>query len=513
MGIYLIMFLEEKEGGIMKKISLLVIIFLIISLITSCGIGDLANENLNQDKNIIEKADEEKNAEDKPIDEKEDEITKDKDIKEGEDQTPIDEEEKIQRQIDEKDQDESKDKRKEFLIVSENVSNLKTIEKKGYATVNDLNVRSLGSMKGKIITVIDKGVEVYVFGERDSWYYVEYAKNKQGWIYSRYIQVSPIKNLPPKDPPKTPDLRKIEKKGDVTVNNLNVRTLGSTKGKIITSLNKGIRVHVFGEKDNWYYVEYAKNKKGWVFSDYVKLDRGGSPPKDTSSLSNKSYSWYFIRNSKHQQPGFDKTYKALLDKYDGITIGNKNTKKIFLTFDNGYENGYTLKILDILKRQNIRVAFFVQGTYIDANPDIVKRMAKEGHLVLNHTNNHPEMPSISQSKLDQEINIVAQKYKKLTGQNMQKFLRPPSGVFSERTLADTKKLGYRTVFWSMAYRDWVVDDQPGKAASYKHVVDNVHSGAVILLHAVSKSNTEALEDIIKELKRQGYSFKLLTQYP
>ena len=308
-------------------------------------------------------------------------------------------------------------------------------------------------------------------------------------------------------------LKVIEKKGYVTVNGLNVRNLGSMKGKVLTSINKGVEVHIFGEKDNWYYVEYAKDKKGWVYSRYIQFEKIKSSPIDTSLLSNKSYNWYFVRNNKHQQPGFDKTYKSMLDKYQGIAIGNKNKKDIFLTFDNGYENGYTNKILDILKRQNIKVGFFVQGTYIDKNPEIVRRMVKEGHIVLNHTNNHPQMPTLSKEKLRYEINIVEEKYKKVTGKDMLKFIRPPSGTFSERTLAESKNLGYRSVFWSMAYRDWVVDDQPGKQASYKHVTDNIHNGAVILLHSVSKSNTEALEDIIKELKRQGYNFKLLTQYP
>ena len=172
-----------------------------------------------------------------------------------------------------------------------------------------------------------------------------------------------------------------------------------------------------------------------------------------------------------------------------------------------------MKILDTLKKQNVKVGFFVQGTYIDQNPTIVKRMVSDGHIVLNHTNTHPALPTLSKEQLKNEINTVAEKYKKLTGKEMLKFFRPPSGIFSERTLAETKNLGYRTVFWSMAYKDWDVNDQPGKAASYKHVTDNIHNGAVILLHSVSKSNSEALEDIIIELKKQGYNFKLLTQYP
>lgn len=381
----------------------------------------------------------------------------------------------------------------------------KIIENKGYVIASRLNVRTLGSMRGKIITTIPKGVEVHVFREESNWYYVEYARNKRGWVYSKYI------NLKKDDDPKSKDLNIIEKKGYVTVYGLNVRTLGSMKGKIITVINKGVEVHIFGEKNNWYYVEYARNKRGWVYSKYINFKK--SSQIDTSSLSNKSYSWYFIRNNKNEQPGFDKDYKALLDKYSGITIGNKNKKDIFLTFDNGYENGYTNQILDILKSQNVKASFFVQGTYIDKNPEIVKRMVREGHIVLNHTNNHPKMPTLTNDKLKYQINIVEEKYKNLTGEEMHKFLRPPSGAFSEKTLAETKNLGYRTVFWSMAHRDWLVNDQPGQAASYKHVTDNIHNGAVILLHSVSKSNTQALEDIIKELKTKGYNFKLLTEYP
>ncbi len=433
MGIYLIGFPREG-GGKMKKFSLIVILILLVSLITSCGIGDFVNRDLKDDENIVEKANEEKNEgknEAEKIEDKKSEDKKKEDIDENKKEDQLLEEKEEARDIN-LEEDKDTNIKREYKISSAIKNELKTIEKRAYSTVNSLNVRSLGSMKGKIITSIDRGVEVHVFGERDKWYYVEYAKNKKGWVYSKYIQFDPIK----------------------------------------------------------------------------KPGTG-----DTSSLSNKSYSWYFIRNNKHQQPGFDKAYKALLDKYNGIAIGNKNKKDIFLTFDNGYENGYTVRILDILKRQNIKVAFFVQGTYIDSNPEIVKRMAREGHLVLNHTNKHPQMPSISQARLKEEINLVAQKYKKVTGRDMKKFLRPPSGVFSERSLADTKSLGYRTVFWSMAYRDWLVDDQPGKSAAYKHVVDNIHNGAVILLHSVSKSNTEALEDIIKELKRQGYNFKLLSEFP
>lgn len=448
----------------MKKFSIYILFIIIVSLVTSCGIDQTGNKDLNEDKNLVEKPKEEIAIEKEVVVEgveeqqqEQEEIENDKDNKDED--TPKDNEQENKEELEKNDEQEiEKD--------TEEIEN-KDIEQEKDSLGKNANVAESFGKKNEATTVALKTLVLNI----------------------------------------------IEKKGYITVDDLNVRTLGSMKGRILTDIDRGVEVHIFGEKNNWYYVEYAKNKRGWVYSRYIQFERIKSSPIDTSSLSNKSYNWYFIRNNKHDQPGFDKSYKKMLGKYEGIAIGNKNKKDIFLTFDNGYENGYTNKILDILKRQNIKVGFFVQGTYIDKNPEIVRRMVKEGHIVLNHTNNHPQMPTLSKEKLVYEINVVAEKYKKVTGQEMLKLIRPPSGAFSERTLAEARNLGYRSVFWSMAYRDWVVNDQPGKQAAYKHVTDNIHNGAVILLHSVSKSNTEALEDIIKELKRQGYEFKLLTQYP
>ena len=133
-------------------------------------------------------------------------------------------------------------------------------------------------------------------------------------------------------------------------------------------------------------------------------------------------------------------------------------------------------------------------------------MVEEGHLVGNHTENHPNMAAISDETLYEEITSLSDKYVNLTGQEMDPFLRPPSGKYSEKSLYLTRKLGYRTIFWSMAYKDWETDNQPGKQAAYDHVMSNYHNGAIILLHAVSESNTQALDDILKDLKALGYRF-------
>lgn len=181
-----------------------------------------------------------------------------------------------------------------------------------------------------------------------------------------------------------------------------------------------------------------------------------------------------------------------------------NSHKIYLTFDCGYELGYTSAILDTLKQHDVKAAFFITGQYIKTRPDLVLRMHQEGHLVCNHTWNHPDMSTLSQSQIEQELGQLEEAYRKLTGSSLDPYLRPPMGRYSEYSLAQTSRLGYSTVFWSLAFKDWDPNQQPGAEVSYREVMNNIHPGAVILLHAVSKSNTEALDKILTDLKAQGY---------
>ncbi|MDD3365396.1 MAG: polysaccharide deacetylase family protein, partial [Syntrophomonas sp.] len=197
---------------------------------------------------------------------------------------------------------------------------------------------------------------------------------------------------------------------------------------------------------------------------------------------------------------------ALLAENNAFYLLPNNSKKIYLTFDCGYELGYTSKILDILSSKQVKAAFFITGQFIQTQPDLVKRMQSSRHLVCNHTLNHPDLPTLSQDKFTQEIKSLEQKYSDLTGGQMARYLRPPMGNYSPATLKWTNELGYATVFWSMAFQDWDPNKQPGAAFSHKHVLDNIHPGAVILLHAVSQSDTEALEQIITDLQAQGYVF-------
>jgi peptidoglycan-N-acetylmuramic acid deacetylase len=228
----------------------------------------------------------------------------------------------------------------------------------------------------------------------------------------------------------------------------------------------------------------------------------------TGSLSNDKKGWGLKRNDSHQQPEMSASTSAGLSKYGAYWIGSPDEKTLYLTFDEGYENGYTPQILDILKANDVKAAFFVTGHYLKSQPELVKRMVNEGHIVGNHTDSHPSLPGVSDEEIKKELQVVEQAYEQLTGRKDMKYLRPPMGEYSERTLAVTRELGYHNIFWSMAFVDWV--PMPGGPdEAYQSVMDNLHNGALILLHAVSKDNTEALDRILKDTKAQGYTFKTL----
>lgn len=226
-----------------------------------------------------------------------------------------------------------------------------------------------------------------------------------------------------------------------------------------------------------------------------------------AGLSNETVAWGLKKN-KGAPPEVDAQAAALLERYGGVYKTNAE-KTLYLTFDEGYENGYTAQILDVLKKTGVPAAFFITGDYLKSQPELVKRMAEEGHCVGNHTYGHPSMPSVESDKaLAEDILALSNAYTELTGKKMT-LLRPPMGEFSERTLAITKDLGLKTVLWSFAYVDWQRDAVYGAQYAYERIVPYVHDGAVILLHAVSKDNADALERVITDLQAQGYTFKAL----
>lgn len=204
--------------------------------------------------------------------------------------------------------------------------------------------------------------------------------------------------------------------------------------------------------------------------------------------------------------------KSFLKKYDSYFVGNENEKVIYLTFDCGYEAGYTNNILDVLKKHNVKATFFVVGNYLTSSPDIVKRMDSEGHIVANHTYTHPDMSEISsEESFFKELNEVEKEYEKVTGKKMQKFYRPPRGKFSESNLANAQKLGYKTIFWSLAYVDWLKDKQPTKEEAFSKLIPRIHPGSIVLLHNTSKTNSEILDELLTKWENMGYKFKNLSE--
>lgn len=225
---------------------------------------------------------------------------------------------------------------------------------------------------------------------------------------------------------------------------------------------------------------------------------------------NGSYSWYCIRMKDHARPPLP-TELEFIKENDGFYIG-KDEKVIYLTFDAGYENGNVERILDTLKEENVTGAFFILSNLVEKNPELIKRMANEGHLICNHTSKHPDTSKISDiESFQNELKALEDLCSDKTGISIAKYFRPPEGKFNERTLKFAKELGYKTVFWSFAYADWDNNTQMSAEKAKEKIMSNIHHGAVLLLHPTSKTNADILGDIIAELKQQGYRFGTLEE--
>ncbi len=230
-----------------------------------------------------------------------------------------------------------------------------------------------------------------------------------------------------------------------------------------------------------------------------------------STLSTKSISWYYKKSINHKTPVISKTTKELLNKYDAHYVYNTKEKVVYLTFDLGYENGYTSKILNVLKKHKVKATFFVCKAFVTYNPNGLKRMVKEGHLVANHTVNHKNFATLTDSKIKSELKRVEDEYKKVTGKKMSKLVRPPEGRYSVKSLSTTKKLGYTTFFWSIALpNDWNMKNQPSKTVTLELFKKQYHNGAIILLHAVSPAVANNLDTMLKQLEDKGYEFRLVS---
>ncbi len=205
---------------------------------------------------------------------------------------------------------------------------------------------------------------------------------------------------------------------------------------------------------------------------------------------------------------------AQLARYDAAYLGDPTRPVIYLTFDAGYENGCTGKILDALKKHSAPAAFFVVGNFVRDQPDLVRRMAAEGHVVGNHTMHHENMSKISdRDTFTRELQELETLYRETVGAEMPKFYRPPQGIYSEENLKMAQALGYRTIFWSLAYVDWKQDDQPTAEAAFGKLLPRIHNGAVVLLHSTSQTNADILDELLTRWEDMGYTFGSLTDLP
>ena len=229
----------------------------------------------------------------------------------------------------------------------------------------------------------------------------------------------------------------------------------------------------------------------------------------SSALSTGSWGLSFRQEGA---PPIGNAGKDQLRQYQAAYIGNVGEKVLYLTFDAGYENGCTAKILDTLKEQQVPAAFFLVGNYIRQSPDLVRRMVAEGHTVGNHTMHHYDMSRLSdKAAFSKELTDLEALYKETVGQELPKYYRPPQGIYSEENLKMAQELGYKTLFWSLAYVDWNNDAQPTREAAFAKLLPRTHNGAVVLLHSTSKTNAEILGELIDKWKEAGYRFGTLEE--
>ncbi len=207
------------------------------------------------------------------------------------------------------------------------------------------------------------------------------------------------------------------------------------------------------------------------------------------------------------QPPTGPAGQRQLQQYDAAYLGDTSQKVIYLTFDSGYENGSTAKILDTLKKHNVPAAFFLVGNYIEKNADLVRRIVDEGHIVGNHTMHHYDMSKLAEKEaFTKELQELEALFQETTGKELPKFYRPPQGLYSQENLQMAKELGYKTVFWSLAYVDWNNDAQPTREEAFSKLIPRIHNGAVVLLHSTSSTNAEILDELLTKWESMGYRF-------
>ena len=232
-----------------------------------------------------------------------------------------------------------------------------------------------------------------------------------------------------------------------------------------------------------------------------------------ASAGNAGYNWYCVHTKGHVQPRADAQFDFIgryggyyIDKSEGHTAPDAKDKVVYLTFDAGYENGNVASILDTMKAEGVTGAFFILGNLVKSNPELVRRMADEGHLVCNHSYAHKDMTGWDETAFREELAKLETACREEAGVAMASYFRPPEGRFNENMLKYAHNAGYKTIFWSFAYRDWLTDDQPNEAEALKKIVDSACPGMIYLLHAVSKTNADILADVIDGVTAKGFTW-------
>ena len=247
-----------------------------------------------------------------------------------------------------------------------------------------------------------------------------------------------------------------------------------------------------------------------ILSLFLKM-KNETVETGSNIVSTKKIEWGIKRNDNHEQPDVGKENRRVLEENNGICLGKEDEKVLYLTFDEGYEAGYTSRILEVLKENDVKAAFFITAHYLNTQEDLVKQMIEEGYIVGNHTVNHKSMPELSEEEIRKEVMDLHTAIYEKFGYEM-KYIRPPKGEFSEKSIKYTNTLGYKTVMWSFAYEDWNENKQPNEEKAKEKIINNFHNGEIILLHSNSKTNTNILDSIIKEAKSMGYEFKSLDEF-
>ena len=256
---------------------------------------------------------------------------------------------------------------------------------------------------------------------------------------------------------------------------------------------------------------YLLGTSAGIAAEKLSQDNKADPASAAAVPASAEGNWGLSFQEEGKTPVGNATFEELA-KYDAFYAEQTEEKHIYLTFDVGYENGNTASILDTLKKHNVSATFFVVGTYIESDPELVKRMVEEGHIVGNHTWHHPDMSQIAAlDTFKKELVDVEDAYREVTGEGMTKFYRPPQGKYSESNLQMAQELGYKTFFWSLAYVDWYDDNQPTKEEAFDKLLGRIHPGAIVLLHSTSDTNSLILDELIQKWEEMGYTIRPLTE--